>query len=60
MGRVGVGYARRLLAVPMFWRPRQDLNLRTRFRKPVLYPLSYGGKSMERTRLTARSGHEAA
>ena len=24
-------------------RPRQDSNLRTRFRKPMLYPLSYGG-----------------
>jgi hypothetical protein len=23
--------------------PRQDSNLRTRFRRPVLYPLSYGG-----------------
>src|SRR5207253_9492511 len=23
--------------------PRQELNLRTRFRKPLLYPLSYGG-----------------
>ena len=25
------------------WYPRQDSNLCTRFRKPVLYPLSYGG-----------------
>ena len=24
--------------------PRQESNLRTRFRKPLLYPLSYGGK----------------
>ena len=24
--------------------PRKESNLRTRFRKPVLYPLSYGGK----------------
>jgi hypothetical protein len=23
--------------------PHQDLNLGTRFRKPLLYPLSYGG-----------------
>ena len=23
--------------------PREDSNLRTRFRKPLLYPLSYGG-----------------
>lgn len=25
------------------WSPREDSNLRARFRKPVLYPLSYGG-----------------
>ena len=25
------------------WRPRQDSNLRHRLRRPVLYPLSYGG-----------------
>ena len=25
------------------WCPRQDSNLRTWFRKPLLYPLSYGG-----------------
>ena len=25
-------------------RPREDSNLRTRFRKPLLYPLSYGGR----------------
>ena len=24
-------------------RPRQDSNLRNRLRRPVLYPLSYGG-----------------
>src|ERR671917_1813095 len=24
--------------------PRQESNLRTRFRKPLLYPLSYGGR----------------
>jgi hypothetical protein len=29
-------------------RPRQDSNLRTRLRRPALYPLSYGG---ERTRV---------
>ena len=28
------------------WRPRKDSNLRTRFRKPMLYPLSYGGPSL--------------
>ena len=27
-------------------RPRQDSNLRTRLRRPVLYPLSYGGVRM--------------
>ena len=27
------------------WYPRQESNLRTRFRKPLLYPLSYGGLS---------------
>ena len=26
-----------------WWYPRQDSNLRTWFRKPLLYPLSYGG-----------------
>ena len=31
---------------PGSWYPRQELNLRTRFRKPLLYPLSYGGKSV--------------
>jgi hypothetical protein len=25
------------------WRPQQDSNLRTRLRRAVLYPLSYGG-----------------
>ena len=25
------------------WYPRQESNLRTWFRKPLLYPLSYGG-----------------
>ena len=30
--------------VPPAVRPRQDSNLRTRFRKPMLYPLSYEGK----------------
>jgi hypothetical protein len=30
-------------------RPRQDSNLRHRLRRPVLYPLSYGGKSRGRS-----------
>jgi aerobic-type carbon monoxide dehydrogenase small subunit (CoxS/CutS family) len=29
--------------------PRQESNLRTRFRKPLLYPLSYGGANAEGT-----------
>ena len=28
------------------WYPRQESNLRTRLRRPVLYPLSYGGSSL--------------
>lgn len=27
------------------WRPRQDSNLRSRLRRAVLYPLSYGGQA---------------
>lgn len=34
----------------MEWYPRQDSNLRARFRKPMLYPLSYGGTHSESTR----------
>jgi hypothetical protein len=26
--------------------PRQESNLRARFRKPALYPLSYGGEGL--------------
>jgi hypothetical protein len=34
----------------LLWRrPRQDSNLRTRFRKPMLYPLSYGGSDADDT-----------
>jgi hypothetical protein len=33
----------RLVSVELWRCPRQDSNLRTRFRRPVLYPLSYGG-----------------
>jgi hypothetical protein len=33
----------RTLSIQMLFEcPRQDSNLRTRFRKPLLYPLSYG------------------
>ena len=28
-------------------RPQQDSNLRTRLRRPLLYPLSYGGRRMD-------------
>jgi hypothetical protein len=28
------------------WRPRQDSNLRSRLRRAVLYPLSYGGQRL--------------
>ena len=30
-------------------RPRQDSNLRSRLRRPLLYPLSYGGGRVEMT-----------
>lgn len=29
---------------PSIWYPRQESNLGTWFRKPLLYPLSYGGR----------------
>ena len=32
---------------PAAWCPRQDSNLRSRLRRAVLYPLSYGGRSHE-------------
>ena len=32
-----------LATVSNFWRPRQDSNLRSRLRRPMLYPLSYEG-----------------
>jgi hypothetical protein len=35
-------------------RPRQDSNLRTRLRRPLLYPLSYGGFRAEK-RVSARN-----
>ena len=31
------------------WCPRQDSNLRTRLRRPVLYPLSYEGGPTQHT-----------
>jgi len=41
----------------LLWRPRQDSNLGTRFRKPTLYPLSYGGCSREATAKTQVRRH---
>jgi hypothetical protein len=32
-----------LVRASIRWRPRQDSNLRTRLRRPMLYPLSYEG-----------------
>ena len=34
--------------------PRQDSNLRTRLRRPMLYPLSYEGGGCSRVRATDR------
>ena len=42
------GVARK--AVVLMMRPRQDSNLRSRLRRAVLYPLSYGGLSTARGR----------
>jgi hypothetical protein len=47
-------------------RPQQDSNLRTRLRRPLLYPLSYGGSvtdkatSAEHLRTRCRSARIAA
>src|ERR1700743_3409857 len=40
-------------------RPRQDSNLRTRLRRPVLYPLSYEGLTWQAVRVQSlgRSDH---
>src|SRR5256886_16589473 len=35
------------------WRPRQDSNLRTWLRRPLLYPLSYEGGKGEGTKATS-------
>ena len=40
--------------------PRQDSNLRTRLRRPALYPLSYGGKRLGRPRHDRLAAHEAS
>ena len=39
--------------------PREESNLRTRFRKPLLYPLSYEGKrKLVQTRIVGGSGRD--
>jgi hypothetical protein len=43
-------------ADPVGWRPQQDSNLRTRLRRPLLYPLSYGGS--DTSPLALRGGPE--
>ena len=35
------------------WYPRRDSNPRTRLRRPVLYPLSYGGSTPSTISLSA-------
>ncbi len=42
------------ISLGVFERPRQDSNLRTRLRRPLLYPLSYGGFRAEK-RVSARN-----
>jgi hypothetical protein len=39
---------RRVISAAQEGRPRQDSNLRTRLRRPLLYPLSYGGSGREK------------
>jgi hypothetical protein len=39
-------YAYRWSGAKFGWRPRQDSNLRSRLRRAVLYPLSYGGQPL--------------
>jgi hypothetical protein len=36
------------------WRPHEESNLDLRFRKPVFYPLNYGGESDLRTAWSLR------
>jgi len=52
-------YANRVRAGRSGWCPREESNLRTRFRKPLLYPLSYEGKRKPvLTRIVAGSGRD--
>ena len=43
IGRSKVAPAQKGFAAGCGRRPQQDSNLRTRLRRPMLYPLSYGG-----------------
>ena len=48
---------KKLIAKFIELRPQQDSNLRTRLRRPLLYPLSYGGwRVIARPRTGARPG----
>ena len=40
-----------------YLRPQQDSNLRTRLRRPLLYPLSYGGWRNSRTSVRQARHH---
>ncbi len=51
----GIAAAQMLFGKVVSGRPRQDSNLRTRLRRPLLYPLSYGGSRAEK-RVSARDG----
>jgi hypothetical protein len=42
-----------VICAGQIWCPRQDSNLRTRLRRAVLYPLSYGGSA-------TRKGYQGA
>lgn len=45
-----------LVGADICWCPRQDSNLRTRLRRPMLYPLSYEGVDRRRGNLPASQG----
>jgi hypothetical protein len=60
---IGGGIQQHILTSERTWSecPRQESDLRTRFRKPVLYPLSYGGlnkKTLERLQPDRLDGEE--
>ena len=42
-GDLNVAAGQEMFSLVPRWRPQQDSNLRTRLRRPSLYPLSYGG-----------------